>query len=96
MLWLLRYSRLKFRLFGVFWGGRLACLDSSLTTYITVNSLLWFLKVLRKLKLSEPPAYRRLFYRNAFTTTKNKSYFIKLVNRTIKYTLLYNFKYIAA
>jgi hypothetical protein len=48
------------------------------------SNILLFLKVLRKLKLSEPPARRRLFYRNAFTTTKNKSYFIKLVNKTIK------------
>ena len=41
-------------------------------------------KVLRKSKLSEPPARRHLFYKNAFITTKNKSYFIKLVNRTVK------------
>ena len=36
-----------------------------------------------KIKLSEPPAYRHLFYKKAFIT-KNKSYFIKLVNRIIK------------
>ena len=46
--------------------------------------LLLFAKVLRKLKLSEPPARRLLVLQNAFTTTKNKSYFIKLVSRTIK------------
>ena len=37
-----------------------------------------------KIKLSEPPAYRYLFYKNAFIATKNKSYFIKLVDRSIK------------
>jgi hypothetical protein len=58
--------------------------------------ILWFLKVLRKLKLSNPPVYRQLIYKNAFIATKNKSYFIKLVNRTIKQIPLYNFKYIAA
>ena len=52
--------------------------------------------VLRKSKLSEPPSAELRFYNNAFTTTKNKSYFIKLVNKTIKEVLLYNFKYIAA
>jgi len=55
---------------------------------LTVKSpspiLLPFAKVLRKLKLSKPPTRRRTFYNNAFTTTKNKSYFIKLVNKTIK------------
>jgi hypothetical protein len=51
---------------------------------------------MRKLKLSEPPPTDVRFYNNAFITTKNKSYFIKLVNKTIKEVLLYNFKYIAA
>ena len=37
-----------------------------------------------KIKLSEPSARRHLFYKKTFITTKNKSYFIKLVNRTIK------------
>ena len=31
------------------------------------------------------------FYKNAFTTIKNKSYFIKLVSKIIKEILLYNF-----
>ena len=57
-------------------------LNSSKDEIITV--LLLFAKVLRKSKLSEPPTRRRSFYKNAFITTKNKSYFIKLVNRTIK------------
>ena len=48
------------------------------------TGLLPFSKALRKSKLSEPPTRRRSFYNNAFTTTKNKYYFIKLVNRTIK------------
>jgi hypothetical protein len=56
----------------------------------------WFAKVLRKSKLSEPLPADVRFYNNAFTTTKTKSYFIKLVNKTIKEVLLYNFKYIAA
>ena len=51
---------------------------------LVVAFLLWFAKVLRKSKLSEPPARRHLFYENAFITTKNKSYFIKLVNKIIK------------
>ena len=38
--------------------------------------LLCFAKVLRKSKLSEPPARGRLFYKHAFITTKIKSYFI--------------------
>jgi hypothetical protein len=59
-------------------------------------ALLPFAKVLRKSKLSEPPTRRRSFCNNAFTTTKTKSYFIKLVNKTIKEVLLYNFRYIAA
>jgi hypothetical protein len=46
--------------------------------------ILPFVKVLRKSKLSEAPTRRHSFYKNAFTTTKNKSYFIKLVSRTIK------------
>ena len=48
------------------------------------RTVLPFAKVLRKSKLSEPHTRRRSFYNNAFTTTKNKSYFIKLVNKTIK------------
>ena len=48
---------------------------------------------LRKSKLSEPPACRRSFYKTTFLATKNKSYFIKLVNKTIKQILLYSFKY---
>ena len=46
--------------------------------------ILLFAKVLRKLKLSEPPTRKHSFYKNAFTTTKNKSYFIELVNIIIK------------
>ena len=61
-----------------------------------LQSILPFLKALRKSKLSESPTRRRSFYNNAFTATKNKSYFIKLVNKTIKEVLFYNFKYIAA
>ena len=38
----------------------------------------------------------RSLYKNASATTKNKSYFIKLVGRTIKSILLYNLKYVAA
>ena len=38
-----------------------------------IKLLLPFSKVLRKSKLSEPPTRRRSFYKNAFTTTKNKS-----------------------
>ena len=53
--------------------------------------LLCFAKVLRKSRLSEPPARMRSIYKNASTTTKNKSYIIKLVNKTIKWILLYNF-----
>ena len=64
---------------------------------LVVNkAVLPFAKVLRKSKLSEPPSAEVRFYNNAFITTKNKSYFIKLVNKTIKEVLLYNFKYIAA
>ena len=58
--------------------------------------ILPFAKVLRKSKLSEPPPADVRFYNNTFTTTRTKSYFIKLVNKTIKEALLYNFKYIAA
>jgi len=54
------------------------------------RSVLPFAKVLRKSKLSEPPARMRSSYKNAFTTTKNKYYFIKLVGKTIKQILLYN------
>jgi len=68
----------------------------SLSSIIFWFLLLWFAKVLRKSKLSEPPTRRHSFCQNAFTTTKNKSYFIKLVNRTIKQILLCNFEYIAA
>ena len=60
------------------------------------TNLLPFAKVLRKSKLSEPPSVEVRFYNNAFTTTKNKSYFIELVNKTIREVLIYNFKYIAA
>ena len=59
-------------------------------------TLLPFIKVLRKSKLSKPPPADVRFYNNTFTATKTKSYFIKLVNKTIKEALLYNFKYIAA
>ena len=41
--------------------------------------LLWFAKVLRKSKLSEPSTHMRSLYKNISITTKNKSYFIKLV-----------------
>jgi len=33
-MWLLRYSVLEFSFSGVFWGGRLACLDGSLARYV--------------------------------------------------------------
>ena len=49
-----------------------------------------------KIKIKRAPPAEVRFYNNAFTTTKNKSYFIKLVNKTIEEVLLYNFKYIAA
>ena len=57
----------------------------TLSTILSLRgTLLLFIKVLRKSKLSESPTRRYSFYKNAFTTTKNKSYFIKLVNKTIK------------
>ena len=57
----------------------------TLNTILSLRgTLLLFIKVLRKSKLSESPTRRCLFYKNAFTITKNKSYFIKLVNKTIK------------
>ena len=37
-----------------------------------------------------------LVCKNAFITTKNKSCFIKLVNRIIKQILSYSFRYVAA
>jgi hypothetical protein len=46
--------------------------------------LLWFAKVLRKLKLSEPYTRTRRFYKNSSITTKNKPYFIKQIYKTIK------------
>jgi len=48
------------------------------------RGILWFAKVLRKSKLSEPSTHMRSLCKNTSTTTKNKSYFIKLVDRTIK------------
>ena len=53
-------------------------------TEISGTRLLCFAKVLRKSKLSEPPARMRSLYKNASITTKNKPYFIKLVNKTVK------------
>ena len=38
--------------------------------------ILWFAKVLRKSKLSEPSTHMRSLYKNTSITTKNKSYFI--------------------
>ena len=38
----------------------------------------------------------RLLYENASATAENKSYFIKLVDRTIKLILLYILKHVAA
>ena len=70
--------------------------SSCVELFVRLLAVLPFAKVLRKLKLSEPPPADVRFYNNAFTTTKNKSYFIKLVNKTIKEVLFYNFKYIAA
>ena len=49
-----------------------------------------------KITISKPPAHIHSLYKNAYTTTKKKSYFINLVDRTIEQVLLYNFKYIAA
>ena len=46
--------------------------------------LLWFAKVLRKSKLSEPHTRAQRIYKNGSTTTKNKPYFVKLVGRLIK------------
>ena len=63
---------------------------------ILIRFVLPFIKVLQNLKLSEPPPADVRFYNNAFITTKNKSYFIELVNKTIREVLIYNFKYIAA
>ena len=37
-----------------------------------------------KIKIKRASPRMRLLYKNASTTTKNKSYFIKLVDRTIK------------
>ena len=42
------------------------------------------LKVLRKSKLSEPHARAQQFYKNGFTTTKNKPYFVRLVGKLVK------------
>jgi len=39
-MWLLRYSVLEFSFSGVFWGGRLACLDGSLARYVTTDTFI--------------------------------------------------------
>jgi hypothetical protein len=49
-----------------------------------VRDLLWFSKVLRKLKLSEPHTRAQRFYKNGSVTTKNKPYFIRLVGRLVE------------
>ena len=58
------------------------------------KQLLWFAKVLRKLKLSEPHTRAQQFYKNGFTITKNKPYFVRLVGRLVKQVLLYNPRYV--
>jgi hypothetical protein len=53
--------------------------------YFGMGSLTTLFESAAKIKLSEPSAYRHLFYKKkAFITTKNKFYLIKLVNKTIK------------
>ena len=49
-----------------------------------INRILLFSKVLRKSKLSEPHTHAQQFYKNGFTTTKNKPYFVRLVGRLVK------------
>ena len=47
-------------------------------------TLLWFSKVLRKSKLSEPHTRAQRIYKNGSTTTKNKPYFVRLVGKLVK------------
>ena len=43
-----------------------------------------FFKSAAKIKIKRASPHRYSFYNNTFTTTKNKSYFIKLINKTYK------------
>ena len=58
--------------------------------------ILWFAKVLRKSKLSEPHTRAQRFYKNGSTTTKNKPYFVSLVGRLVEQVLFYNSRYVVA
>ena len=51
---------------------------------IELLSLTVLCESIAKIKIKRASPRMRLLYKNASTTTKNKSYFIKLVDRTIK------------
>ena len=53
-------------------------------------------KSIVKLKFSEPYIRVNWFYKNGFTTTKNKPYFVRLVDKLVEYILLYNSRYVVA
>jgi hypothetical protein len=57
---------------------------SFLTEYRSKDSVTTFFESAAKIKIKRAPPCRRSFYNLTFITTKNKSYFIKLVYKTIK------------